>query len=70
MSINIRFSKMILSGRILVIGLMFILSIAVTSGFVWKQAGNVIASPGLRLLAGLWRLFICRCPVFPDLLDF
>lgn len=56
--------------RLPVIGLMIILAIAVTTGFVWIQTDHVIAPPGLRLLDGLWRFFICRCPVFPDLFTF
>jgi hypothetical protein len=44
--------------RVLVIGLMIILGIAVTTGFVWIQTDHVIAPPGLRLLDGLWKLFI------------
>jgi hypothetical protein len=59
--------KVIPIRRVLVTGLMIILGIAVTTGFVWMQTDHVIAPPGLRLLEGLWRLFICRCPVFPDL---
>lgn len=49
--------------RVLVAGLMILLVIAVTTGFVWIQTDHVIAPPGLRLLDGLWRLFICRCPL-------
>jgi len=48
--------------RMLLIGLIIILGIAVTTSFVWMQTDHVIAPPGLRLLDGLWRLFICRCP--------
>ena len=49
--------------RVLLIGLMILLSIAVTTGFVWMQTDQVIAHPGLRLIDGLWRFFICRCPL-------
>ena len=56
--------------RVLLTGLMIVLAIAVTAGFVWMQTDHVIAPPGFRLLDGLWRFFICRCPVFPDLLTF
>jgi hypothetical protein len=56
--------------RLLLTGLMIILATAVTTGFVWIQTDHVIAPPGLRLIEGLWRLFICRCPVFPDLFTF
>ena len=48
--------------RVLVTGLMILLAVAVTTGFVWMQTDHVIAPPGLRLIEGLWRLFICRCP--------
>ena len=54
-------SKVVRSSRPLVIWLMILLGIAVTSGFVWMQTDQVIAPPGLRLMDGLWRLFICRC---------
>jgi hypothetical protein len=54
-------SKVVRSGRTLVIWLMTILGIVVTSGFVWMQTDQVIAPPGLRLMDGLWRVFICRC---------
>jgi hypothetical protein len=56
--------------RVLVTGLIIILGIAVTTGFVWIQTDHVIAPPGLRLMDGLWRFFICRCPVFPNLFIF
>jgi hypothetical protein len=56
-------TKVIRIRRMIVIGLMIILGIAVTTGFVWMQTDQVIASPGLRLMDGLWRLFICRCPL-------
>jgi hypothetical protein len=62
MSINTSASqKIIPSRRVLVTGLMIILGIAVTTGFVWMRAGHVIAPPGLSLIEDLWRLFICRC---------
>jgi len=54
--------KVIPIRRVLVIGLMIILGIAVTTGFVWMQTDHVIAPPGLRLMDQLWTLFICRCP--------
>jgi hypothetical protein len=62
--------KVIPSRRVLVTGLMIILGIAVTTGFVWMQTDQVIAPPGLRLMEAYWRFFICRCPIFPDLLNF
>jgi len=54
--------KVILLHRVLVAGLMIILGIAVTTGFVWMHTDHVIAPPGLRLMDQLWTLFICRCP--------
>jgi nitrate reductase NapE component len=48
--------------RVLVTGLMIILAIAVTTGFVWMHTDHIIAPPGLRLMDELWTLFICRCP--------
>jgi len=56
--------------RVLVIGLVLLLAIAVTTGFVWMRTNHVIAPPGLRLMDAYWRFFVCRCPVFPDLLSF
>lgn len=56
--------------RAAVIRLMIVLGIAVTTGFVWLQAGHVIAPPGLRLLDALWKLFVCRCPTFHHLFLF
>ena len=54
--------KVTSSNRALVIGLMIILGIAVTTGFVWMQSDQVIAPPGVRTLDWLWRVFVCRCP--------
>jgi len=56
------YHKVIQNRHVLVIGLIIILGIAVTTGFVWMQTDHVIASPGLRLIDELWILFICRCP--------
>jgi len=56
--------------RVLLTVLMIVLAVAATTGFVWMQTDHVIAPPGLRLMEGLWRLFICRCPVFPNLFIF
>lgn len=70
MSINTSASpKVIPIRRILVIGLIIILGIAVTTGFVWMQTDHVIAPPGLRLMYGLWRLFVCRCPLIGGPID-
>jgi hypothetical protein len=44
--------------RVLVLGLLIILVIAVTTGFVWVQTDHTIAPPGLRLMDDLWTLFI------------
>lgn len=62
--------KVIPTRRMLIIGLIVLLSIAVTTGFVWMQTDHVIAPPGLRLMDAYWRFFVCRCLVFPDLLSF
>lgn len=48
--------------RVLLIGLVILLGVAVTTGFVWMHTDHVIAPPGLRLMDELWTLFICRCP--------
>jgi len=52
--------------RVFVTGLIILLAVAVTTGFVWMQTDHVIAPPGLRLIDGLWRFFICRCPILGD----
>jgi len=54
--------KVIPTRRMLLTGLIVILGIAVTAGFVWMQTDHVIAPPGLRLMNELWTLFICWCP--------
>ena len=55
--------KVIQNRHILAIGLIIILGIAITTGFVWMQTDHVIAPPGLRVLNWLWRVFVCQCPV-------
>ena len=47
----------------LLIGLIIILAIAVTTGFIWIQTEQIIAPPSLRLLDWLWRVFVCRCSI-------
>ena len=47
---------------VLVTGLMIILAIVVTTGFIWIYTDHVITPPGLSLIDELWTLFICRCP--------
>ena len=54
--------KGIRSHRMLVIGLLVILGVAVTTGFVWIQTDHVITPPGLRIMSWLWSVFVCRCP--------
>ena len=49
--------------HVLLIGLIVIMGIAVTAGFVWMRTDHIIAPPGLRLMNELWTLFICRCPL-------
>lgn len=55
--------KRSLNRRVLVIGLIVILGVLMTTGFVWVQVDHTIAPPGLRMLDWLWRLFVCRCHV-------
>lgn len=57
------YHKVIQKRPVLVIGLIIILGIAITTGFVWKQIDHVIAPPGLRVLNWLWSVFVCRCAV-------
>ena len=47
-----------LNGRMLVIGLLIVLSVAVTTGFVWIQTDHLIAPPGLRIMNWLWSVFV------------
>ena len=55
-------TKVVRIRRMVVIGLLIILGIAVTTGFAWMQTDQVIAPPGLRIMDWLWRVFVCRCP--------
>jgi len=59
MIINRLFLKVMPARRALVIRLIVIVVIAVTTGFIRIQTDQVIAPPGLRVLDGLWRLFVC-----------
>jgi hypothetical protein len=43
-------------------GLMIILAIVVTTGFIWIHTAHVITPAVLNLIDNLWTLFICRCP--------
>ena len=63
MSANRLFLKGMPATPALVMGLIVILAIAVTTGFVWIQMDQIIAPPGLRVLDWLWRVFVCGCPV-------
>ena len=56
------YHKVISNRQALVIGLIIVLAIVLTTGFVWIQTDHVITSLGLRLMDELWTLFICRCP--------
>jgi len=56
------YHKSIQNRRMLIVGLIVLLSIALTSGFVWIQTDQVMAPPGLRFMDALWRFFVCRCP--------
>ena len=59
-------SKGIPMRRLLLIGLVILLGIALMTGVVWIQTDQTIASPGLRLMDELWRLFVCRCTMLGD----
>lgn len=48
--------------RVLIIGLIVLLGVAVTAAFIRMQTNHIIAPPSLRLMNALWTLFICRCP--------
>ena len=50
--------KGILNRRMLVIGLLIVLSVAVTTGFIWIQTDHSIAPPGLRIMNWLWSVFV------------
>ena len=50
------FLKKIPKRRVLLIGLLIILGIVVTAGFVWFLTDHVIAPPFLRLMDVTWRL--------------
>ena len=63
------YAKVIPGRRVLVAGLMILLAITITTGFVWIYTNRVVVSSGLNLIGDLWKLFICRCPNFPDLLS-
>lgn len=52
------YPKMVLNRRVLMIGLIAVLGVAVTTGFIWMQNDPVIAPPGLRIMDWLWRVFI------------
>jgi hypothetical protein len=53
--------KVMPASRALLIGLIVIVAIAVTTGFIRIQTDQVIAPPGLRVLDWFWRVFVCRC---------
>ena len=52
------YPKGIQNRRLLVIGLIVILSVAVTTAFVWMQTDHVIAPPGMRIMDWIWRVFV------------
>jgi len=57
MSVQLKnFLKMTVSNRLFVIGLIVLMTLLATSGFVWMQTEHTIAPPGLRIMATLWRL--------------
>ena len=60
---NRLFLKIMPANRALLSGLIVIVAIAVTTGFIRIQTDQVIAPPGLRVLDWFWRVFVCRCTV-------
>ena len=58
----IAYRKMSRSARMLFLGMIVALVVVMTTGFIWMQTDQVIAPPGLRIMDGLWRMFVCRCP--------
>jgi len=62
MTVNIQtYLKDMPTGQMLGIGLIVILAITVTSGFIRIQTEQVIAPPGFRVMDWLWKVFVCRC---------
>ena len=57
------FLKVMPASRAIGMALILLLAIAVISGFIRIQTDHVIAPPGLRVLDGLWKLFVCPCPI-------
>ena len=55
-TITSAFQKRISNRRVLLIGLLIILGIALTAGFVRVLTDHVIAPPFLRLMDVTWRL--------------
>ena len=60
---SLTYSKVIMVRRLLVIGVIITLVVAVTTGFVWLQTDHVIAPPNMRVTDWFWRVFVCGCPV-------
>jgi hypothetical protein len=58
---NRSFLKVKPASRVFGMALILILAIALTSAFI--QTDQVIASPSLRVLHWLWRVFVCQCPI-------
>lgn len=48
--------KIMPAGRVLTIGLIATLAIAVMIAFAWMQAAQIISPPGLRVLDWFWRV--------------
>jgi len=46
-----------LANHKIAVGLVILLAVLLTSGFVWLQTDHVIAPLGLRIMDQLWRLF-------------
>jgi hypothetical protein len=50
--------KINIGNRLFIIGLVLLLIILITSSFAWMQMDHVIAPPGVRIMDGLWRVYI------------
>lgn len=60
---NRLFLKFMSASRVLSVGLIVIVAIVVTTGFICLPMDHVSAPPSLRLLDWLWKVFICWCPI-------
>jgi hypothetical protein len=60
MSISTR-ANIIQARRLLLVGVIAILGIAITTGFYWMQSDHVIAPPTIRFLDWAWRVYMYQC---------